>query len=137
MTKNWYRDIQKMHDKFGFHERIAEFDDEMLYEMLCFRYRFLEEEMKELDEAILSGDSEQVVDALIDLCVVAIGTLDLFKVDAERAWNEVHRANMRKKRGVKENRPNPLNLPDLMKPKNWKGPSHEGNHGLLDKIKDE
>lgn len=137
MTKNWYKDIAKMHEKFGFHEKIAEFDEDTLYEMLLFRYRFLEEEMREIDEAIAGGNAEEIVDGLIDLCVVAIGTLDLFQIDAEKAWNEVHKANMKKRRGVKENRPNPLGLPDLMKPKGWKGPSHEGNHGLLTKLKED
>ena len=136
MSKNWCKDIAKMHEKFGFHEKIAEFDKETLYEMLLFRYRFLEEEMKEIEAAIESGNSEEIVDGLIDLCVVSIGTLDLFQVDAEKAWNQVHRANMKKRRGIKESRPNPSGLPDLMKPKGWKGPSHEDNHGLLTKVED-
>ena len=43
------------------------------------------------------GDPQRrggVADALIDLCVVAIGTLDVFKVTAIRAWDGVHAANM-------------------------------------------
>jgi hypothetical protein len=38
---------------------------------------------------------------------------------------------MNKKVGIKETRPNPLGLPDLIKPKDWKAPSHKGNHGKL------
>ena len=38
---------------------------------------------------------------------------------------------MNKEVGIKESRPNPLGLPDLVKPKDWKGPSHEGNHGNI------
>ena len=38
--------------------------------------------------------TEEVVDGLIDLCVVAIGTLDALGVDPYRAWDEVHKANM-------------------------------------------
>ena len=65
----------------------------------------------------------------MDLCVVAIGTLDLFEVDAHKAWDEVLKANMSKKVGVKESRPNPLGLPDLIKPEGWVGPDHTGNTG--------
>ena len=136
MSVNWVRDIENLHEKFGFHEKIAEFDKETLYEMLLFRFRFLEEEMKEIEEAIESGNSEEIVDGLIDLCVVSIGTLDLFQVDSHKAWNAIHKANMKKERGIKDGRPNPLGLPDLMKPKGWKSPSHKGNHGLLSKIED-
>ena len=41
---------------------------------------------------------------------------------------------MAKQVGVKPGRPNPLGLPDLMKPEDWKAPSHEGNHGKLHDI---
>jgi hypothetical protein len=66
--------------------------------------------------------------------VVAIGTLDSFEVDANEAWNEVLIANMNKKTGVNASRPNPMGLPDLIKPEGWKAPSHDGNHGLLSKV---
>jgi len=75
---------------------------------------------------------EEVVDALIDLCVVAIGTLDAYGVDSNKAWDEVLKANMSKEPGIKPERPNPLGLPDLMKPEGWVAPSHVGNYGRLD-----
>ena len=129
-------DVARLHEKFGFHESIEKMDPETLYAMLEFRYRFMEEEMKELEEAIATNDAEQIIDAFIDLCVIATTTLDLFKVDFGKAWTEVHKANMKKIRGVKDSRPNPIGLPDLVKPKKWKGPDHTDNHGLLNKIKD-
>ena len=67
------------------------------------------------------------------MCVFAIGTLDVFGVDATAAWQKVYNANMEKSVGVKEGRPNPFGLPDLMKPDGWVAPSHEGNHGDLKK----
>ena len=48
----------------------------------------------------------------------------LLGIDAHKAWHEVHKANMSKEVGVKESRPNPLGLPDLIKPEGWKAPSH-------------
>ena len=106
-------------------------DRQKLLAMLEFRLNFLKEELRELEESVIEADAEGVVDALIDLCVVAIGTLDLYGVDSEKAWDEVHRANMAKKVGIKASRPNPLGLPDLIKPEGWTGPDHSGNHGLL------
>ena len=79
-------------------------------------------------------DNEEIVDGLIDLCVVAIGTLDAFDIDANKAWDAVLKANMKKEVGRKETRPNPLGLPDLVKPEGWEAPSHEGNHGKLNDI---
>ena len=99
---------------------------------LEFRLKFLQEELDETRAAALfDSNPEEVVDGLIDLCVVAIGTLDAFGVDSHKAWNEILRANMEKEVGVKESRPNPLGLPDLIKPEGWVGPSHRDNHGNI------
>jgi predicted HAD superfamily Cof-like phosphohydrolase len=98
---------------------------------LEFRINFLEEELTETRNAFDNNDPEEVVDGLIDLCVIAIGTLDAYGINPQQAWNEVFRANMAKEVGVKESRPNPLGLPDLIKPEGWTAPSHEDNHGLL------
>jgi predicted HAD superfamily Cof-like phosphohydrolase len=128
MSKNWVKDIVQMHKKYGVNEKVNEFDKEKLLEFARFRIKFLEEELNELKTA---KSPEDVVDALIDLCVVAIGTLDSFGVDSYKAWNRVHNANMKKEVGVKESRPNPLGLPDLIKPKGWRAPSHKNNVGLF------
>lgn len=132
MSIVWVNDIEDMHTKYGVNEKVREFDADKLKQFLDFRVKFLEEELNELKDNM--DNPEEIVDALIDLCVVAIGTLDAFDVDAKKAWNEVHKANMNKEVGVKASRPNPLGLPDLIKPEGWTAPSHEGNHGLLEKI---
>ena len=131
MSINWAHDIMVMHEKYGVFDKVQAFDKEKLNKFLQFRIKFLEEEMNELSTA---ENADDVVDALIDLCVVAIGTLDLFDVNARLAWDRVHEANMNKRVGIKESRPNPLGLPDLVKPEGWTAPSHEHNHGLLYKI---
>ena len=134
MSINWAHDIMMMHEKYGVFEKVQAFDKEKLNKFLEFRIKFLEEEMNELSTAESADD---VVDALIDLCVVAIGTLDLFDVDARLAWDRVHEANMNKLVGIKESRPNPLELPDLVKPEGWTAPSHKDNVGLLGLLFDE
>lgn len=135
MSENWVQDINDMHRKFGVHkwvsEQVVAGDKEKLQEFLGFRLRFLQEELGEMAVACDEKNPEEIVDALIDLCVVAIGTLDAYGIDAYKAWNEVHTANMAKEPGVKESRPNPLGLPDLIKPEGWTGPNHNGNHGYL------
>ena len=131
MSNDWVKDINEMHSHYGVHAAIAKMDADKLRQFLKFRVDFLQEE---LDEMRGADNPEDVVDALIDLCVVAIGTLDAFNVDSHKAWDEVLKANMNKRVGVKESRPNPLGLPDLIKPEGWTAPTHEGNHGLLSNI---
>jgi predicted HAD superfamily Cof-like phosphohydrolase len=120
-----------MHVHYGVHPVIDKMDADTLKKFLEFRINFLNEELTELKTA---ETAEDVVDALIDLCVVAIGTLDGFAVDSHKAWDEVLKANMSKKTGIKATRPNPLGLPDLIKPEGWVGPSHSNNYGFLRKI---
>ena len=120
-----------MHAHYGVHPVIDKMDEDTLKKFLQFRIDFLMEELTELKNA---ENAEDVVDALIDLCVVAIGTLDGFGVDSHKAWDEVLKANMTKQTGIKASRPNPLGLPDLIKPEGWVGPSHSNNYGFLRKI---
>jgi predicted HAD superfamily Cof-like phosphohydrolase len=133
MSKDWPKDIYNMHTHYDLHKVVRNMDSEKLRKFLEFRIKFLQEELDEMRNAT---NAEDVVDALIDLCVVAIGTLDSFKIDSHLAWNNVLEANMNKKVGIKASRPNPLGLPDLIKPEGWTAPSHEGNHGLLNKVFD-
>lgn len=128
---NWVANIAEMHAKFGVNEVVANFDKEKLSKFLEFRIKFLQEELDEMKNAT---QAEDVVDALIDLAVVAIGTLDSYGVDSYEAWNRVHAANMAKQVGVKASRPNKLGLPDLIKPSGWQAPTHADNVGLFEKI---
>ena len=131
MSTNWVRDMNNMHAKYGVHRWVKNNPDK-LKKYLEFRINFLQEELDETQRAaFIYEDPEEIVDGLIDLCVVAIGTLDAFGVDANAAWDEVLKANMAKEVGVKPERPNPLGLPDLMKPEGWEPPSHEDNTGLF------
>jgi hypothetical protein len=122
-----------MHEKFGVHDwfQANKENKDLMDKYLRFRLSMCKEELDETMTAIEYKDPEEIVDGLIDLCVFAIGTLDVFGVDANQAWDQVYKANMVKSPGVKEGRPNPFGLPDLIKPEGWKSPSHEGNHGNL------
>jgi hypothetical protein len=136
MSHNWVWDMERMHNKYGVSPVVENFDKEKLRAFLEFRIKFLQEELDEMKKAYNEGGAnaaDDTVDALIDLCVVAIGTLDLFKVDSHKAWDGVYEANMNKQVGIKASRPNPLGLPDLIKPEGWVAPTHKDNVGLLSK----
>ena len=135
MSQDWVKDIHDMQTKYKTREWVENADKEKLKRFLEFRIDFIREELDETETALISMDSEEIVDGLIDLCVVAIGTLDAFGVDPYKAWDEVLKANMAKEVGVKPTRPNPLGVPDLIKPDNWEAPSHEGNHGKLNDLR--
>lgn len=129
---NVWQDIRNMHEQYEVYNWIAN-NPTKLNELLKLRLRMLNEEHTETINAYLQNDSEEVVDGLIDLIVIAVGTLDLFGVDVNEAWSQVHNANMNKRVGVKPGRPNPLGLPDLLKPGGWEPPTHKDNLGLIDK----
>lgn len=134
MSSNWPKDIHDMHVHYGFHEKVKALSAADKRRLLDFRFLFLREEMNELGDAIEKRDADGVVDALVDLCVVAIGTMDLYGVEPALAWERIHTANMSKRVGIKASRPNPLGLPDLIKPEGWQGPSHVDNLGDLQEV---
>ena len=136
MSNNWSKDIAEMHQKFDVNEWYEnnKHDKLMMQEFLRFRINMCLEELLEtaaaanlvLEDNIQNGlefknsihsevpvDPEEIVDGLIDLTVFAIGTLDVFKVDANKAWDQVYGANIVKEKGVKPGRPNKFGLPDL------------------------
>ena len=136
MSTNWFKDMQDMHKKYGVNkwmqaELQSDVDWRKINKFMQFRIGMMQEELDETKNAFEKKDAEEIVDGIIDLCVFAIGTLEVFGVDANKAWDEVYRANMSKEVGIKEGRPNPLGLPDLVKPEGWQGPTHEGNHGNI------
>lgn len=125
-------DIKNLNRYYKIYRFITKARDEDKMSYLQFRANFIQEELDELFAAIDNKESDEVVDAFIDIIVIALGSLDAFDVDIKKAWKRVHYANMQKEIGVKDTRPNPLGLPDLVKPKNWQAPQHFDNVGKLD-----
>lgn len=121
-------DIKAMIEKYKFDQE--EFDQEKLN----FRILgLLTEEYEEILTALENKDAEEVVDGLIDLIVIAIGTLELASVDTQKAWDQVMVANMTKERGVKPGREESGGF-DLIKPLGWEAPTHVSNLGYLPSI---
>jgi predicted HAD superfamily Cof-like phosphohydrolase len=63
------------------------------FDMYC---NLIEEEHKELKEALAANDDVEIVDALLDIIVVTIGALHSFGADAEGGWKEVMKTNFAK-----------------------------------------
>ena len=128
---SWSTDIMRMHNKYKVGEWLENADHYQKTELMKLRMRMLAEEFNETLQAYLQGDAEELIDGLIDLCVISIGTLDIAGVSAQDAWEEVLQANLSKEVGIKSGRPNPLGLPDLVKPQDWKSPNHSNNYGNI------
>jgi predicted HAD superfamily Cof-like phosphohydrolase len=70
------------------------------------------------------AEMENLVDALVDLVYVAIGTCLVYGVDFDKAFNEVHRANMSKVRAKHASQSKRGSSYDVVKPPGWVGPDH-------------
>ena len=136
---NVFRQLSEIHSKMNFYEGIDKIrdDPEKLRAFMELRIAMKEEELKELKEAWVERDAEEIVDALVDGVYFDLGTLNFLvgEKNSVSAFNEVHRANMDKKPGAKSGRPNPLGLPDMIKPEGWKEPNHgEFLNGLIEDV---
>lgn len=123
-------DTKQLSDKFGLQEYIRQLSPGNRKKYLEFRMNLLSEEFYEGRTALKYAECDEFVDAMIDISVIALGTLQHFGVDIETAWRRVHEANMSKQKGDKPGRNNG-GMPDLMKPEGWIAPEHKDNIGEL------
>ena len=70
-----------------------EFPNEKIIDL---RKKLIEEEFKELKDAIKDDDIVEVADALTDILVVTYGAGVAFGIDLDKCFEEVHRSNMSK-----------------------------------------
>ena len=131
---DWVEDIRNFHAKMEVIPHARKISGEQFRKYLQFRIDMLQEEVNETRDALTENDAHGIVDGLIDLCVFAIGTLDILEVDSYEAWARVREANMKKEPGVKKERPNPFGFPDMIKPEGWVEPRHDDNIGRLKEI---
>jgi predicted HAD superfamily Cof-like phosphohydrolase len=112
-----YEDVKNFHKKFdllysgpprGLPESIEK-----------FRISFMNEELLEY---IGAYDLDKSLDALVDLCYVAMGTAVLHGFDFDEAWRRVHEANMRKVRATNLSQSARSSLDDVVKPHGWVPP---------------
>lgn len=77
---------------------------------------------EEVGEFFAAETLEDEVDALVDLSYFALGRLVEMGIVPGLVFDEVHEANMRKRRGELSKRPNSLGF-DAVKPEGWTGPN--------------
>jgi predicted HAD superfamily Cof-like phosphohydrolase len=63
------------------------------FDMYC---ALIEEEHKELKQALTDNNDVEILDALVDILVVTVGAIHSAGMDAEGAWKEVMKTNFAK-----------------------------------------
>ncbi|MBU6231512.1 nucleoside triphosphate pyrophosphohydrolase family protein [Patescibacteria group bacterium] len=123
MSRDQYKDVRECHEHFGLvlnGPRPRRLSKRKMLE----RIQFLQEELDELVTATgLKGkgsaqDFAGQADALVDLVYVALGTAAMMGLPWGALWDDVHRANMSKVRGITHRG----HKVDLAKPAGWVGP---------------
>ena len=112
-----FEDVSAFHDKFNFingHRAVQLLSRAKLTE----RFECMLEEINEFKDAIPKNDIMALADALIDLVYFAKGTAVMMGLPWEQLWDDVHRANMTKVRGVTKRG----HAFDVVKPEGWEGP---------------
>ena len=135
---NPMEDIREFHQKFN-----LVYDGKprgLPPELQSFRSLFLKEELREYhlqvthlgmtlaeqpdDAAGITYHLEGMVDGLVDLVYVAMGTAYLHGFDFEESWRRVHEANMKKVRASSAEDSKRNSDQDVVKPQGWEPPSH-------------
>lgn len=107
--------VEKMHEKFGItSNQVAFSKEEKEFRIAAMR--------EEIDEYIESETKEDELDAIVDLIVFALGTLERSGMISafEEAFKRVMEANMKKELGANQKRGS-FQL-DLKKPEGWAAP---------------
>lgn len=92
-------DAQKKVTEFFLHVNHSVGKDTALpsnYAIVHLRRQLIQEEVKELFNAIVEENMIEIIDALCDLIYVTYGMAVSFGIDIEPYFNEVHRTNMLK-----------------------------------------
>ena len=121
-----FEDVGLFHKKFGLHEVSFRADPgpvEIAPDLMEFRIKFMQEELREFIEASEVMDHAGMADALIDLVYVAMGTAHLFGYPWQALWREVQRANMAKMRAPDAESSKRHHSFDVIKPAGWTPPN--------------
>lgn len=97
---------------------IGDYPQHLTRHKLNERVACMEEELDEFKAACYTQDLAGQADALIDLVYFAKGTAVMLGLPWAQLWREVHKANMRKIRGIGPRG----HVVDLIKPSGWRAP---------------
>lgn len=87
-----------------------------------FRVEFLHEELREIEDGYFHDDMEAVLDGLVDLVYVALGTAHIHGFNFNEAFRRVHDANMRKIPASQATDSKRGYAGDIVKPPGWVAP---------------
>lgn len=124
-SSDFIQDVKDFHDKFNI--PIPHSPKMLQSDVFEYRRKFLQEELDEYAYAYKNGDYLEMVDALLDLIYVAIGTLLLMglkPVVIRETWAEVQRANITKERVKTAEHSKRGHTLDVVKPEGWTPPRH-------------
>lgn len=128
MTSRIVEDINDFIYKFGLDSTIVEASsNEEKLQVVLKRIEHLAEELEEIKQSCGPSriDTVALVDGLVDLVYIAIGTVQMLGLNFDDHWKAVHYANMSK---VRVNDPETHKF-GISKPAGWIGP--EGEHRRL------
>ena len=86
--------VRKFMETFG--QEIKEKADFPNEETISLRYELIQEELRELKEAIERKDIREVADALTDILYVTYGAGHAFGINLDKCFKEVQNSNMSK-----------------------------------------
>ena len=92
-TKSNYEKVEQFMNLAG----QKEITRDLSSKLIAFRKSLIDEEVGELQEkGIDANNLHEVIDALTDILYVTYGFFKVIGVDADQAFNEVHRSNLSK-----------------------------------------
>jgi len=114
MSADWYQDITDFHRVMG--HCIGEKPSLPPLGIWLLRCRLIEEEVRETLNALDNNDLVGIADGIADSIVVLLGTAISYGIDLRPIWDEVHRTNMAKLGGGKDD------YGKSLKPEGWQPP---------------
>lgn len=84
--------VREFHRKFGFSDGVPLEDNAILHERLAI----FQEEVKELREALVSGDRKAALKELCDVLYITIGFGVCYGLPVDEGFRRVHASNMSK-----------------------------------------
>ena len=132
-------DVKHFHEKFG--HLVNTQPTHLTVRKLLERVECMQEELDEFTDAVYAQNMEEQADALVDLVYFTLGTAVMLGIPFQILWDDVHRANMQKVRGIGKRG----HLVDCIKPDGWIGPQTKTilksagytGHNPIDEVDDE
>lgn len=115
MGNSWQYDIDYLMIRYN--QKVRRRPENPTDQEVELRRKLIQEEVKELDDAMCSGNLPEVAKELVDVLVVTIGAASSWGIDLDPIWNLVHESNLAKAGGPKDPQTG-----KQLKPPGWQKP---------------